>query len=405
MKVIAVLLVASAFPAVPASAAAVCASHVSTATMTIPVMGLLPVVSAVREEDGVGLVARIMLMNGPNEPTANIPCHLDAILRVRGRDIRVQLLRRGPPQRVLPGHWTGVDYGMERPAGVEGPAVLSLDGVEEGYSFALSASETHQLATTAPSTELAPAPPPATRAVGTQSKSALANLTAYQPVYFVVGKNTSSDVSIQLSFKYQIFGRAGEAGGSWLNGFHFAYTQRMFWDTGHNSQPFRDTSYEPELLYIYTRPLNDNGVWAGARGGVLHESNGKGGWASRAYQYVYLQPQLDFPIGSYTVSIGPRFFHYVLGRDNNQDIARYRGHQALALSTGRDDGLKLSTYGRYNFSTGKGSMDGTLSYPLRRLIGRTPLYLVVQGFTGYGEDLLDYNRKQTRVRAGLGIVR
>ncbi|HLU91876.1 MAG TPA: phospholipase A, partial [Pedomonas sp.] len=33
------------------------------------------------------------------------------------------------------------------------------------------------------------------------------------------------------------------------------------------------------------------------------------------------------------------------------------------------------------------------------------LYLFGQFFTGYGENLLDYNQRDTRLRAGFAIVR
>jgi len=191
----------------------------------------------------------------------------------------------------------------------------------------------------------------------------------------------------------------------WYDGIHFAYTQYMYWDVGHNSAPFRDVNYQPELLYIYRRPANGHGDVFGAQGGFLHQSNGRGGDASRGYDLLYIQPQADLPLGRWTVSIAPRVYAYVVDRSDNPDIARYRGHQSLAFSISEQDGIKLSTVSRYNFGSGKGSVDADLSYPLTHIWHDLPLYVVVQGFTGYGEDLLDYDRKQTRLRVGLGIVR
>src|SRR3546814_2275188 len=47
-----------------------------------------------------------------------------------------------------------------------------------------------------------------------------------------------------------------------------------------------------------------------------------------------------------------------------------------------------------------------ISYPIDRLIGgNLNFYLIGQAFTGYGENLLDYNRRMTRLRLGLAIVR
>jgi len=51
-------------------------------------------------------------------------------------------------------------------------------------------------------------------------------------------------------------------------------------------------------------------------------------------------------------------------------------------------------------------VNGELSYPLPGLLGGGPdVYLFVQGFVGYGENLLDYNRSKTRLRAGFALVR
>lgn len=359
------------------------------------------VISAVHpDDDGKAIVVSILLANTTGDHAIDVPPVVDAVLHIGDRDLAVQLVRRGGLAQIPPRGWTTADYGVERPAGIAGPTVLSLGGGHDGYAFALPGAATAWAPALA-----AAAAPPAPAAAGPRAAADLGNLSTYRPVYAVSGGGTDSDVKIQLSFQYQPFGHADELAASWLDGLRIAFTQSIYWDTESDSRPFRDVSYEPELFYLYRWRHGGDGVRFSARGGFLHESNGKGGEDSRGYQYLYVQPQIDVPLGSYTVSVGPRLFHYVFRRDNNPDIARYRGHQALALSIGRDDGLKLSTFSRYNFRTGKGSVDADLTYPVRRLIGRTPLYLVVQGFTGYGEDLLDYNRRQTRIRAGLGIVR
>jgi outer membrane phospholipase A len=354
-------------------------------------------IDSVRQGEGT-ILAHLLLMNGAERSAIDTPDRLDGTLHAGGRDLPVSLTRRQGPDHIPANGWIGADYVVDRPADIAGNAVLSLGSGKEGYAFALTASPlgVTRVARSAPAT------PELSSVAG---RAIFANLSTYEPTYAVMGGGTDSDMRVQLSFKYQLFGQAGEPETSWLDGFHIAYTQKIFWDIETKSKPFRDVSYQPELIYIYNWAPRFNGVRIGARGGFLHESNGKGGFDSRGYQYLYVQPQVELPIGRYTLSVGPRVLHYIFGSDNNPDIGRYRGHQALALSIGRDDGLKLSTVSRFNFSHGKGAVDGEISYPLRNVLGGTPLYLVVQGFTGYGEDLLDYNRHQTRVRVGLGITR
>lgn len=366
---------------------------------------LQPVVSSISEtEEGSTIIAHILLLNSADGRTNEAPDRLDAILHAGGRDISVHLARQGEQTSIGPHGWAMVDYGVARPEGAAGTAILSLGEGAQGYAFTLpGGGAPTRLAASQSGTSR---PPRDERDAGTQSPVVLGNLMTYRPTYVVAGSGTDSNVKVQLSFQYQLFGHAGESDPSWLDGFRLAYTQTIYWDIARDSQPFRDVSYEPELFYIYHWRERENGLRFSARAGFLHESNGKGGEASRAVQYIYIEPQVELPlIGSYKLSVGPRLFHYVLGRDINQDIARYRGHQALELSIGSDNGLKLSTFSRYNFRTGKGSFDADLTYPIRHIIGHTPLYLVVQGFTGYGEDMRDYNRRQSRIRVGLGITR
>src|SRR3546814_13900988 len=61
-----------------------------------------------------------------------------------------------------------------------------------------------------------------------------------------------SDARLQISFKYQIFGppAAPDRRQSWEQGIHFAYTQRMFWDLGAKSSPFRNIDFMPALFYL-----------------------------------------------------------------------------------------------------------------------------------------------------------
>ena len=60
----------------------------------------------------------------------------------------------------------------------------------------------------------------------------------------------------------------------------------------------------------------------------------------------------------------------------------------------------------FNFGSGKGSVAADISYPLSRVLGGGPdFYLFGQSFVGYGENLLDYHRRTTRLRIGVALVR
>jgi phospholipase A1/A2 len=262
------------------------------------------------------------------------------------------------------------------------------------------------VAETAPApTEKQPAPPPTDKSVG---NAFLANLSAYQPIYAVYGPGTNTDARIQISFKYKLFGSSAADRGpaDWRQGLHFAYTQRMFWDLGASSSPFRNIDYQPELIYISPSTVLNNGMALAAQGGLRHESNGRDGTASRSINSVYIAPMAAIPLSDYRLTVSPRLSIYVGDKSDNPDIIHYRGNAGLSVEIGKDNGLRLTTSTRFNFSSGKGALNADLSYPLPRLLGGGPdFYLYVQSFIGYGENLLDYNRYATRLRLGIAMVR
>lgn len=375
----------------------------TAAFVAMPATAAAPVIAGV-ETSGGTIVAHVLFADPPGASPIDVPARLDATVHAGGQDRMVTLVRTGEGARIPPGGWATIDYSVSRPDGVGDQAILSLADAPGGYAFAAGPAPAPAVAV---ARQEVPAPsPPAATPTGDGARPGnlfLHNLSTYQPIYALLGHGTDTDARIQISFKYQLLGQPGD--GHWWNGFHFAYTQKMFWDLGASSAPFRDVNYQPELIYIYRHPEGSNGLQWGAQGGFLHQSNGRDGAASRAYNIVYAEPQATWQTGGWTLTAGPRVWAYVIGRDGNEDIARYRGHQSLAFSALAPNGLKLSALGRYGFGSGKGAIDADLSYPLGTPTKGIPLYIILQGFSGYGEDLLDYNRKQTRLRVGIGLVR
>lgn len=352
-----------------------------------------------------------------DDPSRQIPAHLE----FDGKRIPVMLERvaQSPEQSVDPGKFGQAKYALRLPAGVppEGAMILSL-GTDSGSGYAFSLPDAHMPDTSAPDSQgqpqlaenavTTPAAPPPPSVKPETGNAFLGNLSAYAPIYAVYGPGTNSDGRVQISFKYQLFGDAGAVGGDnpAINGIHFGFTQRMFWDLGSYSTPFRNLDFMPELFYLVPPTPVDDELSLGGQVGIRHESNGRDGLASRSLNALYIQPVATMPLGDYTLSVGPRVNFYVGSLKDNPDIKRYRGHTSLFAEIGQDDGLRLSTHTRLNFSSGKGAIDAELSYPLDRIIDSgLNLYVFGQGFAGYGENLLDYKRKVTRLRFGVAIVR
>ena len=226
-----------------------------------------------------------------------------------------------------------------------------------------------------------------------------------EPVYFVMGTRGGATARFQLSFKYRLFDRSLGWGRErpWLSGFYFGYTQTSFWNLSDESRPFRDASYRPSLFWRWQR--TDDKTWIDElRAGLEHESNGKEGAESRSINILFVRPEWrwDFENGK-RLEFMPKLYGY-LDKEENPEIQRYRGYVDWRLRYG-DKSRSWSAMARLG-TAGKGSL--TLDWFERtRESGFGPVsgYLHVQFFAGYGEDILDYNRRfKSQLRLGFAIV-
>lgn len=376
--------------------------------------------------DGESMDVRLLAFNPTSQAPARVPTQVPATLTLDGTRRAVTLdcvpdaqPAQGSGAAIAPGRFALAACTLRLPAGTgeTARAELALGGAAPATLFAIAAPalRAQGQADRAETTLEGSAPerrplvasdvPAATPESG---NAYLGNLSAYNPIFGVYGPDTNSEALIQLSFKYQLFGDAGHVGGDapLINGIHFGYTQRMFWDLGSESSPFRNIDFMPELFFLQPAVKVGDGIALGGQVGLRHESNGRDGDASRSANTLYIQPVATLPAGDYTVSIGPRLFYYVGDLEDNPDIRRYRGSTGLFFEVGKDDGLRLTTQSRLNFSSGKGAVEAELSYPFDKIVDTSlNLYVFGQAFAGYGENLLDYNRHTTRLRVGFAIVR
>lgn len=233
-------------------------------------------------------------------------------------------------------------------------------------------------------------------------------LSANEPMYIVAGARDGLDARFQLSFKYRLFdarslpARLGPA----LGHLHVGYTQTSLWDLHSDSKPFRDTSYRPSLFWEGRVSDGSGGRPDFLRGGYEHESNGRDGERSRSIDTLFVQPawRKEFADGR-SLLFAPKFYSY-LERDDNSDIAKYRGYADWNLRYGDEDGWVLATRLRRG-TAGHGSAQLDLSYPLREpLFAQARGFVHVQLFSGYGETLLDYNvKRDPQLRIGFSVVR
>lgn len=329
----------------------------------------------------------------------------------------------------------------------QGPTVVKLaphSAVTRAYEFQFAAQQTGaaQLqidlpsAAPVPITVNAPEPPKAETSTGSGGPdfshmlrnseagspgSALLffreHFGAYEPIYFVGGWGTPTS-KFQYSFKYSLFNPNGRwvADHEWLRGPHFAYTQTSLWDLGGApSSPFYDTSYKPEVFYLWENAVLEEWTTASTtnrfhldlQGGARHESNGKSGVDSRSVNIVYFQPTLSIVRNSSLFfTFSPRAWAYIIDVDDNPDIATYRGYVGARAAIGYVQGVQLAADARAGDNFGHGAVQLDLTYPLSYSTkGNINLYLQVQYFNGWGESLLNYREREQQIRFGLGLYR
>lgn len=400
-------------------AAAVCAGTMAHAATPVEIL----VSDAGRHDSNGAVLVELRLLNGnAAAQTVALPDRIEArIDRAGAPPAAVWLQRRADVPATLivpPGGFGRAAYRLPDtpeaqldgallsiPAWHTRPTMVAMRPAAQAEQLADASSPAPLPATDEPRITEA-APPPADRSVG---NAFLDNLSAYEPIYAVYGPGTNSEARIQLSLRYQLFGTRQAEGlpRSWREGLNFAYTQRMFWNLGAKSSPFRNVDYQPELLYLTPSTTLSSGITLSAQGGIRHESNGRAGDVSRSVNSLYIAPMAAISLGGgYRLSVAPRLWTFVGRRSDNPDIRRYRGNSGLFVEIGKDDGLRLSATGRFSFSSGKGALGADLSYPLPQLWDGSPdLYIFAQSFVGYGENLLDYNRSMRRLRLGFALVR
>lgn len=209
------------------------------------------------------------------------------------------------------------------------------------------------------------------------------------------------ELKFQLSFKTKvlrnIFG--SQIGGSlWLG-----YTQTSRWQLYNSelSRPFRETNYEPEMMFIlptrYTI-FGLNGVFAGI--GLNHQSNGRANPYSRSWNRII--GQIAWETKTTSIVFRPWWrIQEAEGVDDNPGIENYigRGEMLVAYSSGRH---QLSFIGRHSFRFGTESRGSVqLDYDIQVV---DFLKIHTQLFHGYGESMIDYNHKQTTIGIGLSLT-
>ena len=320
--------------------------------------------------------------------------------------------------RIAPGAFYRAKYAGTLPDGLTGNLVLEL--VEfEGTLLALAVTDP-ETAVVSPATTSAAQERNAKKArkqevadaaVGPTDRDAARFASAFspnEPNYFSAGSSGETNAKFQVSLKFRLFNPDTRT--PFLEKLYLAYSQTSIWALGTSSKPFYDSSYRPSAFFLdddVSRWPFRNWSRLGFQAGLEHESNGKDAADSRSMNTIFVRPTFTLPFWKdYFVSFAPKLYDYI-EKEDNPDIAEYRGHGDYLIKVGKVDGLQLATTLRKGTSKDPYSAQFDLSYPLKTAtFGNLGGYLHLQFFEGYGESLLDYNRHvRPQFRIGLMITR
>lgn len=233
---------------------------------------------------------------------------------------------------------------------------------------------------------------------GMESESLGAGLYAHEPMYIIAGGHPKTDIKFQVSFKARLFWQA-----------YMGYTQLNDWKISDESAPFKDTTHRFSLFYYQTRAERQDGYRLHWSGGYEHNSNGKDGAASRSVDMLYVRPMITLgpEDGRHWRATAKVFGFFNKGR-NNQDIDDFRRNVELSVGYLNHKTASVSATTRLA-AGGFKTWQLDFTQPLRT----APLFkwdvpgsVYLQLFSGFGENMLDYNRKTTgQFRIGYSLER
>ena len=202
------------------------------------------------------------------------------------------------------------------------------------------------------------------------------------------------EVVFQLSFKVKLWEDVlGSKADLWG-----AYTQISFWQLYdfEDSSPFRETDYEPEILFNLRtdyRILGMKGRFLNV--GFNHQSNGRSEPLSRSWNRVVANAGFDRGPVALILSAWYRFPEKEED-DDNPGIEDYTGYgQLTAYWFPGNHRLGVALRNNLDFRDNRGAVQLEWAFPLFRWVSG-----YVQYFNGYGENLLDYNASSNRIGAG-----
>ncbi|MBH2020804.1 MAG: phospholipase A [Burkholderiales bacterium] len=237
----------------------------------------------------------------------------------------------------------------------------------------------------------------------------------------VIGARSPPDYShaetkIQLSVRTKIAKgllKSGDSDEDDQDSLWFGYSQQSYWQLfkSNLSRPFRTTDHEPELIYIYPHQIALPGGWNYRLSGIglVHQSNGQSEPLSRSWNRTYLMGAAEKVLGPESnLSLQGRIWdrmHESAADDDNPGIENYIGRAEIRANWQINKANTLGLTLRHSLrSAARGSTRVDWMMAPAASPTYTGLRYHVQWFSGYGDSLLDYNKRRNVLSVGLSLV-
>ncbi|MDX2164015.1 MAG: phospholipase A [Gammaproteobacteria bacterium] len=200
----------------------------------------------------------------------------------------------------------------------------------------------------------------------------------------VMHNEFKAQFSLLVPLAYNVFGVKDSA-------IEMAYTQLSYWQVYASSQYFRENDYNPE---VFAQKLYKKWLF---RTGIEHQSNGRGGAYERSWNRAYFTSAYSGRDWLASLKVWTLIFPSESSDLHNPDILHYLGREQIVLS--KKCGNFVYSVEAQNIESGftRGYIEPTVSYHLTNYMS---VYL--QGFSGYGQSLIEYNHRTNSV--GIGIA-
>ena len=221
-----------------------------------------------------------------------------------------------------------------------------------------------------------------------------------------------AEARLQLSVRTKVAGNLLTQGDpTRRDSLWFGYTQQSYWQvfSGDISRPFRSTDHKPEMMYVYPTDakLPFGWRWRYSGIGISHQSNGQSEPLSRSWNRAYVMTGIELDNRwRLQAKLWKRITENA-ANDDNPDISDYLGRGELQAMWNMD---RDNTFGLTLRSSLSSSKRGSARLEWLQTLGtglgggKSNLRLHTQLFSGYGDSLIDYNRKRTVFTMGLSLV-